>query len=311
MNEINLNEVVKYLLSKWKVIISASLFCSLAAVFVSLSLQEIYRSEALLRISETQANPSPQITTGYQDLISSYTGINLGSGNASSIKTPAYIIAKITSRSFFSHLASFPEIVEGIVAGKSFNSETGELILDESKFDSKNKKWLRIPRGSDLPGKPTIQETHEIFLQNLTINSDKRTMFISMSYDHASPFFAKQLLELIVKQANSLQMNQDLAQTKKELDYLTSLQANNKIVSVERSISMLMTSLIQDQMLANIKEEYLIEYIDQPYIPDTRIFPRRTIIVVTSSILSFFFIVFIMLFYRFVFTKSAKTQAVE
>jgi len=306
MKEIHLSEIFRYLLSSWKVIISASLLSSVIAVIISLNLQEIYRSEALLKVSETQVHNAPQISTGYQDLVSQYTGVDLTTSSATSIKNPSYIVAKINSRSFFTHLSSFPGILEGVVAEKSFNPETGEIILDESKYDMKQQKWLRIPRGSKIPGRPTPLEAHETFLAQLSIDFDKRTQFIYMSYDHSSPFFAQEILELIVNQVNSLQMEQDQQQTEKELEYLTSLQTNTKLISLDRSISMLMTSLIQKQMLANIKKEYLIEYIDQPHVPDTRIFPKRSLIVITSSILSFIFIIFIMLFYKFVFVPVSS-----
>jgi len=73
----------------------------------------------------------------------------------------------------------------------------------------------------------------------------------------------------------------------------------------------LITNLIQNQMLANIKENYLIEYIDQPYVAETRIYPKRTFIVLISTILSFFLIIFIMVFYRFGFANPDETQAAE
>ena len=145
-------------------------------------------------------------------------------------------------------------------------------------------------------------------MKGLTITADRKTQFISMSYEHSSPFFAKEILELIVKEVNSLQMKQDLEQSKKELEYLNEFKASNTLVNIDKSISVFVSNLIQNQMLANIKDEYLIEYIDQPYLPDSRIFPRRTLMVTISTILSFFLIVFGMLFYRFVLPNSLESK---
>ena len=63
---------------------------------------------------------------------------------------------------------------------------------------------------------------------------------------------------------------------------------------------------IQKQMLASIKNEYLIEYIDESFVPESRIFPRRTILVVTTTVISFLIIIFLLIFFKFVLGKDVE-----
>ena len=168
-----------------------------------------------------------------------------------------------------------------------------------------SKKWLREPKGF-RESKPSYLEVQRVFLANLTVSFDRRTQFIAVSYDHSSPFFAKELVELIVKEVNNLQKKDDSTKSEKAMSYLTNLQSTNNIIQIERSLSALIENQIQKQMLASIEDEYLVEYIDEPFVPESRIYPKRTSLVVTTTILSFFIIIFIMLFYEFIVTKSFK-----
>jgi len=304
MNDLDLNDILKYLFSK------ATLICSLifsVAVFTSiiaLNLNEVYRSEALLQVSESSlsSSTSGSSSSSYQGL-ASLAGVDLGGGDSSS-KSPSYVVAKITSRSFFKHLISFPGVLEGIVAYESFDLESKKISYNKELFNEETGLWIREPSG--LKKAEPFLEAHLIFLQNLSISIDKKTQFITLVYEHASPFFAKEMLDLVVREVNNLQRDQDLVQSTKEMTYLTDMQSSNRLLYLEQSISMLIMKLLKDQMLANVSDEYMIEYIDEPLMPESRIWPKRTQLVLTVTFLSSFLIIFFMLFYRFIFMQQAK-----
>ena len=121
-----------------------------------------------------------------------------------------------------------------------------------------------------------------------------------------SPYFANEIIELIVKEVNSMQMQEDLNESEKALSYLLNLQSTNNIVPIDKSLSSLVGAEIQKQMLASIKNEYLIEYIDESFVPESRIFPRRTILVVTTTVISFLIIIFLLIFFKFVLGKDVE-----
>jgi len=302
MEEIDLTDIINYLISKSYFILLSTLSIALIIIVISLNLKEIYRSEALLNISASNFSDSfqpPSQITG----LASFAGIDLENGNSSKNKSPDYVVAKIQSRTFFKHIASFSGILEGIVAEKSYDKSTSKIIYDKKKYDSVSKTWKMK---SLKEGKPSYIKAHELFLANLAVGVDKRTRFISIVYDHSSPFFANKIIELIVREVNSIQMQEDLDESEKALTYLTDLQSTNNIVSIEKSLTSLIGGEIQKQMLASINNEYLIEYIDEPFVPESRIFPRRTILVISTTVISFFLIVFILTFFKFVLGKELQ-----
>ena len=112
MNEINLTDVIKYLISKSVSIMLLTLTVSIITIIISLNLKEIYRSEALLGISQSELSSSSPALSGFEG-IASLAGINLPGGNNPLMRSPDYVVAKINSRSFMRHLSSFPGITEG------------------------------------------------------------------------------------------------------------------------------------------------------------------------------------------------------
>ncbi len=310
MNDISTQDLLSFLIKKIYVIGFITFLIASVTSIVALSLQEIYRSEALLQISDSSlssSSSSASISSNAMGL-ASLAGLNLDTSSGSfNSKNPAYVTAKITSRSFFDHLASFPGVLENVFAHESFDFGSKNIIYDENIFNSKTNEWVRIPAGL-RKSKPSSLEAHEVFLSDLTISVDKKTQFIYLSYDHSSPFFAKQILELIFREINSLQKEQDLIQSTKELDYLTNLQSTNKLLYVEQSLSNLILKIINEQMLASVNDEYLVEYIDEPFIAESRIFPRRTSLVLSVTAVGFVITILSMLIFNFGFRSTQRNS---
>ena len=99
---------------------------------------------------------------------------------------------------------------------------------------------------------------------------------------------------------NNLQRSQDLNQYEKEMEYLLEQKSSNKLLFLEQSISSLIMNLIQEQTLANSKDQYLVQYIDTPFAPETRSWPLRTRLVIISTVIFSIFFIFFLCFRRFV-----------
>tara|TARA_X000000950_G_scaffold288365_1_gene404739 strand:- start:374 stop:1261 length:888 start_codon:yes stop_codon:yes gene_type:complete len=295
MNEVSVKEVILYLKKIYlSVLLTTFAFSSLVAIY-SLNVQEIYRSEALLKMSET-ASGDVNFSSSLSG-IAQFAGINLEEGRKNT-NSPEYVSAILYSRDFFKHILKFEGLAEGVFAHNGFDENSKEIIYDKSAYNSKNKKWIKPA--------PPFEELHKSFLMSLSIEIDKKTQFIYLSYESSSPYFAKKLIETIVKELNNIEMQKDNIQIKKELNYLQEIQQENNFSSIGLSVSTLITSLIQDQMLSRVKEDYLIEYIDKPNIPDSRIFPLRTRMVLLTTIVVFLFGIFSMIFFNFVVRENPK-----
>ena len=71
----------------------------------------------------------------------------------------------------------------------------------------------------------------------LSISQDKVTGFISITIEHISPLFAKELLELIIRESNELLRKKDMEESKQGLGYLTSELSKTPLVEIKESIN--------------------------------------------------------------------------
>ena len=179
MNEVNTKELIGYLINKIYTIVFITFLIALISSVIALNLKEIYRSEALIQVSDSNLSSNSSgssISSGAMG-ISSMLGIDLVPGGQSSSKNPAYVQAKITSRSFFDHLTSFPGVLENVFADKSYDFSTNKILYDEKVFNAETNQWLREAAGL-RKSKPSSLEAHKIFLLNLTVAVEKKTGYI-------------------------------------------------------------------------------------------------------------------------------------
>jgi uncharacterized protein involved in exopolysaccharide biosynthesis len=289
MNEVSLKEVLEHLKDNILKIFFISLTISILTAIYSLNVQKIYKSEALIRIAESSGQS--KVNGGISDL-AQFAGIDLSAPDNK--KSPEYVKAIISSRDFFKDIIKFEGIIEGITSHNGFNQETKELIYIDNDTNSLKKNGLNF------------YQAHKKFLASINVNIDKKTGFIFLSYESSSPYFAKKILDLVFTRVNTIEMQRDAKQIEKKLTYLKDLQQNNNISAIGLSLSSLITSLIQDQMLSQVKESYLIEFIDKPYASESRIYPERAKMVLISAFLSFLFLLLGSLFNQFVINENKR-----
>ena len=69
--------------------------------------------------------------------------------------------------------------------------------------------------------------------------------------------------------------------------YLTQEQLKSKTLAENEAISNLMEEQLKTQMLSNLKEDYKVEYIDPPFIPEVLSAPNRIFIIIIAFIIGF------------------------
>ena len=146
MNDISTQDLLSFLIKKIYLIGFITFLIASLTSIVALNLQEIYRSEALLQISDSSLSSSPSSASVSSSAmgLASLAGLNLDSSSGSSnSKNPSYVTAKITSRSFFDHLASFPGVLENVFAHESFDFDSKKILYDDTVFNSKTNEWVR------------------------------------------------------------------------------------------------------------------------------------------------------------------------
>ena len=300
-DEIDLRELFNVLWTAKKLIILITAIFAIGSVAYSLSLTNYYKSESLLiarSASETQ---------GLSQFggLAAMAGVNLPS---SGDNKAAQTIELIKSRQFVKHLMTFDDILPSIMAAKTYNSASQELLFDQKLYDSETKTWKRKPKKNG-PIIPSYIEAHKAYKSMMSISQDKTTGFISINIEHISPLFAKELLELIIRESNELLRKKDMEESKQGLGYLTSELSKTPFVEIKGSINALIEVQLETQMLAQIHQDYILIEIEPPFIPEKKSKPSRALICVLGTMLGGMLSVLIVLIRHYSFAE--EEQAVE
>lgn len=256
-----------------------SFFVFGASVLYSLLLPNIYTSKTLLMPNAQVESMFSQL--GSYSMIANAAGVRLPS--ESNTKTQE-AIERLKSLDFFSMYILPNTKAEDLFAVSSWNMAKNEFIYNDDIYNSVSKKWVR-DFSPLLSAKPSPQELHKKFLSNLSITYFKDTGFISVEYSHKSPFYAKELLDIIIMNIDESMRNEDKEASLRAINFLNIQSKENRISEIDVVISQLLKSQMEELMLASVDENYIFKVIDKPYVPEIKSSPARKFIVVAATFL--------------------------
>ena len=179
-------------------------------------------------------------------------GLSVPGGNSNGF----YVVEKIKSLDFLSHLLTFESIKEKLV----YNREES----------------------------PSILEIYDIYSESLSIFISKDTNFIQISFIHPDPIFAKYFVELIVREINDISRKKDLNEAENSILYLKEQLSLTQQSSIKQSINILIEKELKTKMFGNIRNDYIVEYIDAPFLPEKRYSPKRSLIGIIGIMIGLF-----------------------
>ena len=294
-DEFDLRELFNALWKAKKLIILITAIFAIGSVVYSLSLNNYYQSGSIFIARSASGNQGLSQYSG----LAAMAGIKLPSSGEDKA---AQMIELIKSRKFVKHLMTFENILPSILAAKSYNNSTQELLFNQRLYESETKTW----KNNEIP---SYLKAHKSYLGMLSITQDKKTGFIYINIEHISPVFAKDFLELIIRESNELIRKKDMEESKQGLEYLTSELSKTPFVEIKESINALIEVQLETQMMAQINQDYILMEIEPPFIPEQKSKPTRTYICVAGTILGGILGVLIVLIRHYSFGE--EDQAVE
>ena len=289
----DLSKIIQSIIKKKYLIILVTSAFAVASIFYSLSLPNMYESNTKLKLTEDSSPSSAlsSITSQFGGL-ANLVGVSVPGGQGSTKAN--YAIELMKSKEFIKHINSFPGITEKLIATKSIDKVSGEIVYDNELYDSEKKQWVRKPPpGRDLV--PSYLEVHKEVMKSLDITMSKKTGFISISFKHESPLFAYEFINLITSEINKITKKQDLAQSESSLEYLYAQLQKVSEKDVRDSINKLIEVQLNTNMLANLKDDYLLGPIDPSFVPEVKSGPRRSIICIIGTLIGFLLSIFYVL----------------
>jgi uncharacterized protein involved in exopolysaccharide biosynthesis len=277
-DDFSFSDVIEIVSQARKYVMYTTLAFLLASTIYIFLSPNLYSSSSLLAIiDDSEAGGS-----GFQDIASRYGGLASLAGVAiatDSASKSDLVMETIKSRDFFEHLSNIPELYPSLVAALSYDAKTKKLTFDSKIYDSLKMAWVA--------DKPSILEAHRDFLNNMIISKDKRTGFIYIAFQHISPEFAFKMATAIISEVNDVIRQQHLEESERSVSYLNQALKNTIEIGTKSSITTLLEAQLKVQMIANVRQEYVVRAIDKPYLPEWKAGPARVKFVFLSSLLGF------------------------
>lgn len=282
-DEIGLNELFSEI---WRVKFWLGGISFLVAVIVaaySLTLPNIYRSEALVVPVEDGAGGKLGSLAGQFGGLASLAGISLGKGDSNK---SVIALEKLKSREFFFKFAEKHQILVPLMAAKEWDPQSDKLVLDADIYNADTDAWVRDVSWPKQP-KPSLQEAHKAFLDSLTVSQDKTTGMVKIMLEHVSPTIARDWTTALITDLNEEMRQRDIAEAQSSIAYLEQQVADTKITEIKTVLYQLIEEQTKTLMLANVKPEYILETVDAAIVPEKKYKPGRAVMVIGAAVVVF------------------------
>lgn len=279
--EISLLQLVKIIWDgKWLIGAIAGVIGVTTVILVLLQ-PDIYRAEALLSPNLDADTGGLASLAGQYGGLASLAGIQLGSSSTDKTQLGLSILR---SRQFLTDFINSRDILVPLMAAKGWDQESGALVIDSDVYDERKSEWVRPvrpPRGR----MPSEQEAYEEFLRLLAVRREAETGFVHLAVEHVSPQLAKTWLEWLITDLNAVAKEWDVSEANQALDYLNEQIASTSLSGLREVFYRLVEEQTKTIMLANVSPEYLLRTIDPPVVPEEKVRPFRSLIVLLALFL--------------------------
>jgi uncharacterized protein involved in exopolysaccharide biosynthesis len=287
-DEIDFKELLEAIWKgKFFILFVTTLFC-IASVIYSLSLPNIYQSDALIA---PVSDKSGTAFSGQLGGLAALAGVDIGNGGTDKI-TLAIEIMK--SREFISRFIEKHSILADLMAVEHWDSKSNTITYDSEIYDVKNDSWVRLvehPRQA----KPSLQEAFIAFEKLFSVSQDPLSGMIKISILHQSPFVSQKWVNWLISDINNEMKERDIQEAQRSIDYLQKQIPETNISDVKVAIFSLIEEQIKTLMLANVREEYVFKVVDKAIVPEEKESPRRSVIVLLITFVGCFFsIIFVL-----------------
>ncbi|MAW33133.1 MAG: hypothetical protein CMK56_01850 [Proteobacteria bacterium] len=260
------------------------------SVFYSLSIPNTYSSETLLASKNNTQDRLSEIAGSYAGL-AQMAGISLGSdvGN-----DDYYILATMNSREFFKkYFFTDVDLMIELLAVTEWDSETNSYSYNESIRN----QLLEASNDGVGFGEAgfALNEAYRNFRGKYSVNQQQYSNFVLVSIQHLSPFVAQKWVERIVSSIDSEIRNRDIKKAESSIKFLNEQLGKNSLVSLNSVFGRLIEDQTRTLMLAYADSDYVFDMIEPPIVNIVKVSPKRAVICMWITGLSFLFSLFLIL----------------
>lgn len=157
-------------------------------------------------------------------------------------------------------------------------------ILYEDKWDARRGKWTV----TDPEKMPTLWKAIQFFKKNVrTISTNSKTGVVTLTVRWRDAATAAKWANGLVKITNDYERERAIAESDRNIAYLTQQAAGTDVVGIKQAIYNLLQSEISKNMIARGTPEYAFKVIDPALVPEKAAFPLKKVWVAVAFFGSF------------------------
>lgn len=286
-DEIDLLELWRVLVKYKRMILATTFAAALLSAGVSLLMHNIYRGEVLLAAAQSDDSKSGGLSSmlgGGLGGLASLAGISIGGGSTDES------LAVLQSREFLWNFVQENKLMP---------------ILFEDDWDAEHKRW----KESDPKKQPGEMDVWRLFIKDemLIVGADKKTGLVTVSIDWKDPALAAGWANSLVERLNQYLAQQAIVRSESNLKYLNEQLMSTQIEEMRQTLFGLIANEQKNAMLAKTQKEFAFKILDPAVVPDKKIKPRRSLIVILTT----FVAGFLAILYAFINEGIAKRRRQE
>jgi uncharacterized protein involved in exopolysaccharide biosynthesis len=231
---------------RWLVAVTTVLVV-LAGLFLALTTRPVYRAEVVVTAVTNDHNGDGASLTGGLGGLASMVGLNVPAGASQDAA------AVLNSRYLTQEFISRHDLVKEILG----NAPRQSLWLAVDRFRAK--------------------------VLSITDLKEKGTTTVALQW--TNPQEVAQWANAYVALANEMMRTRALDDSSRAIVYLKEQLQKTDSVEIQRALYNLIESQTKTNMLANTRKEYAFSVADPAVVPETRVWPKRTLIVLSAGVL--------------------------
>jgi uncharacterized protein involved in exopolysaccharide biosynthesis len=285
---------------KWMTLAAFS-FASIV-IFSTIAVLTPNKYKAEIIVSPAESNESNSLSGVASSLssVAALTGISVGSNKIDDL---TIALETMLSRTFLTQFVEKHDILAELMADATWESERGELVFHDERYDSKAKKWRVNPETGESY-KPTSWSYIPKLKEKITIAKNPETGIITISVDHISPLIAYRWVSSLVSDINNYMREKDIAEATRSIEYLRAEIGKSNLTEMQRVFYSLIEQQTRTRMIANVRPDYVLKIIDPAVIPEGKSSPNRVLMVIFGALLGAFLGAFYVIFRNLVLKRQ-------
>lgn len=262
-DEINLLDLLLVVAKHKRMILAFSFTVAVVVAAISLLIPNTYRAEVM--VAPAQSKDAPTSSLSSLSSLASLAGVSIGGGSGVEEN-----LAVIQSREFL----------------WQFVQENNLLpIIFESEWDAEHKKWEE----DDPAEQPGPFDVYRLLIEDrvLTVGLNDETGLVNIGVEWKDPKLATAWANALVARANKYLSDEAIARSKRNLQYLNEQLAQTRVEEFRNTLFELIASEQKNAMLANTQKDFAFRVIDPAMVPDKKIKPKRSVMVILAAFVAF------------------------